>query len=87
MFERYRIGGSRIFRNLTGNSSTIAVCFGRLRVVKQLFWMAIAGSTLFAADRVADEARMNQIQVLGTHNSYKRAIDPSLLSILRESMG
>lgn len=55
--------------------------------MKQLFWMAIAGSTLFAADRAADEARMNQIQVLGTHNSYKKAIDPSLLSVLRESMG
>ncbi len=30
---------------------------------------------------------MNQIQVLGSHNSYKQAIDPSLLSILRKQWG
>jgi len=28
---------------------------------------------------------MNQIQVLGSHNSYKQAIDPSLLSLLKRS--
>jgi hypothetical protein len=27
---------------------------------------------------------MNQIRVLGSHNSYKRAIDPSLLNLLRQ---
>ena len=31
----------------------------------------------------ADEARLNQIQVLGSHNSYKQAIDPPLLEMLR----
>jgi len=32
----------------------------------------------------SDHARMNQIQVLGSHNSYKQAIDPSLLSLLKK---
>jgi hypothetical protein len=35
----------------------------------------------------ADEARMNQIRVLGSHNSYKQAINPPLLSLLRERIG
>jgi hypothetical protein len=33
----------------------------------------------------SDHARMNQIQVLGSHNSYKQAIDPSLLSLLKKN--
>jgi Phosphoinositide phospholipase C, Ca2+-dependent len=35
----------------------------------------------------AKDARMNQIQVLGSHNSYKKAIDPSLLSLLVKQEG
>ncbi len=35
----------------------------------------------------AQPVRLNQIQVLGSHNSYKEAIDPSLRQILRETMG
>jgi hypothetical protein len=34
-----------------------------------------------------EEIRMNQVQVLASHNSYKQAIDPSLRKILRETMG
>lgn len=46
--------------------------------------LAVAGlaAPLFGQ---SDEIRMNQIQVLGTHNSYKQAIDPELFKILRES--
>jgi hypothetical protein len=33
----------------------------------------------------SDHARMNQIQALGSHNSYKQAIDPSLLSLLKKN--
>src|SRR5687767_7831321 len=40
-----------------------------------------------ASDSPEGSARINQIQVLGSHNSYKLAIDPSLLQILRESEG
>ncbi len=32
----------------------------------------------------ANNVRMNQIRVLGSHNSYKQAIDPSLLQLLRQ---
>jgi hypothetical protein len=35
----------------------------------------------------ADDARMNQVRVLGSHNSYKQAIDPQLLNLLRERIG
>lgn len=42
---------------------------------------------LHAAGNDADQFRMNQVQVLGSHNSYKQAIDPSLRSILRSKMG
>jgi hypothetical protein len=35
------------------------------------------------AESPADRFRMNQVQVLGSHNSYKEAIDPSLWKLLR----
>ena len=35
----------------------------------------------------ANDARMNQIRILGTHNSYKQAINPPLLKLLRERIG
>jgi hypothetical protein len=31
--------------------------------------------------------RMNQVRVLGSHNSYKQAIDPSLFTLLRQQIG
>src|SRR5262245_64792620 len=37
------------------------------------------------AQNPADRFRMNQIQVLGSHNSYKKAIDPELFRILRKA--
>ncbi|MDE0110408.1 MAG: phosphatidylinositol-specific phospholipase C1-like protein [Bryobacterales bacterium] len=42
-------------------------------------------STALSAQGSADEALLNQIQVLGSHNSYKKAIDPPLLKLLREN--
>lgn len=41
----------------------------------------------FAICQSVHDARMNQIQVLGSHNSYKQAIDPSLLSLLVKNHG
>ena len=37
-----------------------------------------AGAALHARDRAAPPLRLNQIQVLGTHNSYSQGIDPLL---------
>ena len=34
-----------------------------------------------------DEARMNQIQVLGSHNSYHSGVDPALFAFLRAKYG
>ena len=50
--------------------------------MRTLCVLALAGGLL-----EAQAIRMNQIQVLGSHNSYKEAIDPSLRQILRETMG
>jgi Phosphoinositide phospholipase C, Ca2+-dependent len=60
--------------------------------------MSMLKSSLFAAAMLciaaaaasrptASNARMNQVQVLGSHNSYKQSIDPSLLSLLKQSSG
>lgn len=43
--------------------------------------------TVAALCCATDEPRMNQVQVLGSHNSYKLAIDEPLRTLLRESMG
>jgi hypothetical protein len=45
--------------------------------------MAAAAAALMVAfaSTAAAEVRINEIQVLGTHNSYRRAIDPRLMAI------
>lgn len=60
--------------------------------MKQIVWLTqvmvfAGGATFIATAQSTDQARMNQVQVLGTHNSYKRAIDPSLLTLLHKSFG
>ena len=46
--------------------------------------LSFLAAALISAETPADGFRMNQIQVLGSHNSYKQAIDPSLLELLRK---
>ncbi len=48
------------------------------------FILAVLSAFALAAESPADHFRLNQIQVLGSHNSYKQAIDPSLLQLLRK---
>jgi hypothetical protein len=43
--------------------------------------LLVAGA---ANGQSTENIRMNQIRVLGSHNSYKQAIDPSLLQLLRQ---
>ena len=45
--------------------------------------LALAAFVPLLAQTDADRFRINQTQVLGSHNSYKQAIDPSLLRLLR----
>lgn len=42
------------------------------------------GATVLAQPEI-DRLPMNQIQVLGSHNSYKQAIEPALLSLLKKN--
>ncbi len=48
-----------------------------------LFISCIFSSLLLRAQHVA-ELRMNQIQVLASHNSYKQPIDPALMKLLSQ---
>lgn len=41
-------------------------------------------AAVVSAAEPADRMRINQIQVLGTHNSYKQAIEPSLFRLLNK---
>ena len=43
--------------------------------------------TLAAAKDDAPELRLNQIQVVGTHNSYSQGIDPRLMAMAEEIVG
>lgn len=45
--------------------------------------LALAAAAAVFAQTPADQFRMNQMQVLGSHNSYKQAIDSSLLKLLK----
>lgn len=44
-------------------------------------------STDSGSTAALDTARLNQVQVIGSHNSYKKPIDPELFSALRPKMG
>lgn len=46
--------------------------------------LALAAAVAVLAQTPADRFRMNQMQVVGSHNSYKQAIDPSLLKLLKK---
>jgi hypothetical protein len=50
-----------------------------------LFPSTLAIVALCAATQRAPEPLMNQIQVIGTHNSYKQAIDPKLFAVLQKA--
>src|ERR1051325_10729110 len=47
--------------------------------------LTIVLAAVLLAQSSADRFRMNQIQVLGSHNSYKKAIDPDLFRLLMKS--
>ena len=71
--------------------STEEHCYIRQRMHGNIFSLlrmaACAVILLPGQDASQDEPRMNQVQLLGSHNSYKLAIDPSLLTLLRASVG
>lgn len=47
----------------------------------------VLAASVFACGQSDNSVRMNQIRVLGSHNSYKRAIDPPLLEMMRQKIG
>jgi hypothetical protein len=49
--------------------------------------LVLAGAAASALGQSASDARMNQIQVLGSHNSYHVGIDPELFNFLRQKYG
>jgi hypothetical protein len=49
--------------------------------------MAFFGAAMPALAQRAEEARMNQVQVLGSHNSYHSGVDPELFNFLRQKYG
>jgi hypothetical protein len=61
-----------------------------IRQSKTFVWIlvvALLGAVALALGQSAHDARMNQIQVLGSHNSYHAGIDPALFTYLRQKYG
>ncbi|TDN40229.1 hypothetical protein E4631_18220 [Hymenobacter sp. UV11] len=55
-----------------------------MKVTLQL--SALSGILVLAAfTKPAEPLRLNQVQVIGSHNSYKQAIDPKLFSVLQKA--
>lgn len=50
-----------------------------------LIFTFIIFEPFFIADRQFDKMKLNEVQVIGSHNSYKQAIDPSLFSYLSKT--
>ncbi|MDF7815056.1 phosphatidylinositol-specific phospholipase C1-like protein [Hymenobacter sp. YC55] len=50
-----------------------------------LFFGVLAAGVLGSATQRAAEPLLNQIQVIGSHNSYKQAIDPKLFAVLQKN--
>lgn len=47
-----------------------------------LAWLALPGHLARGSDDVDGSLRLNQMQVIGSHNSYKRGVEPALLDHL-----
>ena len=54
------------------------------RMKKRLILVALVFVFVLNAEAQTHDIRMNQIQVIGSHNSYKQAIDPQLFKLLQE---
>lgn len=50
-----------------------------------LIFLSIILPSFFDTDKKFDNLKLNEIQVIGSHNSYKQTIDPSLFSYLSKS--
>ncbi len=50
-----------------------------------MLWHYYAFSVAQPAPPLDDALRLNQIQLIGSHNSYKQAIDPPLMALLRQT--
>ncbi|GEN73958.1 phosphatidylinositol-specific phospholipase C domain-containing protein [Chryseobacterium lathyri] len=48
---------------------------------KYMYTAAVAAASLFHAQEKCKNIRINQIQVLGTHNSYAEPVDPKVLDL------
>lgn len=55
-----------------------------MRYALRSIYLCCAVAAALPAQPSADDYRINQTQVIGSHNSYKEAIDPSLLKLLRK---
>lgn len=53
--------------------------------MKTLFLLAAGAACLAVRPLAAPEPLLNQIQVIGSHNSYKQAIDPRLFGMLQKA--
>lgn len=53
--------------------------------MKAILLSATAAIALCAYTKPAPEPLMNQVQVIGSHNSYKQAIDPKLFKVLQKA--
>ena len=59
----------------------------RLRTFLRVMATVFTGTAALAFAQSANDARMNQVQVLGSHNSYHVGIDPELFTLLRQKYG
>ncbi len=56
----------------------------QIKYMRFLKYLWLAGIILFGCLEKKTGLRLNDIQIVGSHNSYKKAIDPELLMILYE---
>src|SRR5688572_2874195 len=84
---RIRVTISKITKKIHHKTQQLA-CNERA-VFKTHVMKAFAGLVLTAAmsllhNEVPDNIKMNRIQVIGSHNSYKKAIDPALFKMFQQ---
>jgi hypothetical protein len=53
-------------------------------------WLILLLSSLYVYPQNQDALRLNQIQIIGSHNSYKKPLDPRVMKFLmklRDKLG
>ena len=79
--EYYLIGRALLIIRAVVAESPIGIYLRVMKIIIALFFAGLLATTI--GDSGFDDLSINKVQIIGSHNSYKRAIDTALFSMFK----